>query len=393
MCYLNRVQIITLVFDGLQFGGIERVGVEYIKLLIGRNHSITVVNLRPDLNSMEKEIPTEVKIIHIPFSRNLAPQRYSKLVRMSPVGQIAFYACAIPVNIIQKIYKMKYRKDVPDTEIAIAFSGHYNDLTFVSENFKTAKKIAWLHGDETSYNDIAPGYFSLYKKIKNLVCLSEKNDDKSSEFNEKNGINKALIYNPINLNGRVIDEKLIKSLKQSYGDFILMVGRMARDKDQKTLICSLAYLKKKYNLEKKLVLVGDGPTRESLESFVKEKQLGKQVFFVGAHYDVQNYYMAASVYAHSSPAEGLPTVLLEAMYYGLPIASTNSEPGVYEILRKDCGLITPVGDAEALADSIYKLYTDETLVEELKANCQERIKQFMPEHVISQFENYIKTLK
>ena len=309
------------------------------------------------------------------------------------MGVIAFYICAIPVNAVQKIYKIKYKKNVPNAEIAIAFSGHYNDLTFVSENFKDAKKIAWLHGDETSYNDIAPGYFALYKKIKNLVCLSEKNDDKSEEFNEKNEINKALIYNPINLDGREIDEKIVKSLKQRYGDFILMVGRMAKDKDQATLIRALSYLKEKYSLKKNLVLVGDGSERESLEKLVQEKQLEKQVFFAGAHYDVQNYYMAASIYAHSSPAEGLPTVLLEAMYYGLPIASTNSEPGVYEILRENCGLITPVGNAEALADSIYKLYTDKPLVEELKINCQDRIKQFMPEHIIMQFENYIKTLK
>ena len=70
---------------------------------------------------------------------------------------------------------------MPNTEIAIAFSGHYNDLTFVSENFKASKKIAWLHGDETSYNDLSPGYFVLYQKIKNLICLSEKNDDISKE--------------------------------------------------------------------------------------------------------------------------------------------------------------------------------------------------------------------
>lgn len=384
---------ITFVFDGLQFGGIERVGVEYIKLLSGRNYAITVVNLRPDLNTMEKEIPVNVRILHIPFSRNFAPQRYSKLLRLFPCGSIAFYACAIPINAFQKLYKIKYQKNVPNTEIAIAFSGHYNDLTFVSENFKVSKKIAWLHGDETSYNDLSPGYFVLYQKIKNLICLSEKNDDRSKEFNQKNEINKALIYNPINLDGRKIDEKIVETLKQNYGDFVLMVGRMAKDKDQTTLIRALSYLKEKYNLEKKLVLVGDGPERNLLENLVKEKKLEKQVFFAGAHYDVQNYYTAATVYAHSSPAEGLPTVLLEAMYYGLPIASTNSEPGVREILREDCGLITPVGDAEALADSIYKLYTDKKKVEELKVNCQDRIKKFMPEHVIMQFESYLKTLK
>lgn len=384
---------ITFVFDGFQFGGIERVGVEYIKLLSSRNYTVTVVNLRPSLNAMEKELPADVDVWHISFPRSLAPQRYSKLARIPIGGTITFYICAILVNALQKIYKIKYQKDVPDAEVAIAFSGHYNDLTFVSENFKTAKKIAWLHGDETSYNDIAPGYFALYRKIKNLVCLSEKNDDRSKEFNKKNEINKALIYNPINLDGRIIEERLVETLKQNYGDFILMVGRLAKDKDQATLIRAVAYLKEKYNIEKKLVLVGDGPEREALENLVKEKQLEKQVFFAGAHYDVQNYYTAATIYAHSSPAEGLPTVLLEAMYYGLPIVSTNSEPGVREILREDCGLITPVGDSEALADSIYKLYTDKTLIERLELNCQERIKQFTPECVIMQFENYIKTLK
>ena len=114
---------------------------------------------------------------------------------------------------------------------------------------------------------------------------------------------------------------------------------------------------------------------------------------MGARYDVQNYYAGASVYAHSSPAEGLPTVLLEAMYYNIPIATTDSKPGVREILRADCGLITPVGDAEALADSIYKLYTDKKLVAELNVNCQERVKDFLPEHIMTQFEEYIKTIQ
>lgn len=384
---------IIFVFDGLQFGGIERVGVEYIKLLNKKNYKISVINLRPNLSVMEKEIPTNIKVIHIPFPRYLAPQRYSKLIRVSLVGSLLFYIITIPINMLQKFYKIKYKKELPETEVAIAFSGHYNDLTFVAENFNTSKKIAWLHGNETSYNEIAPGYFVLYKKIKNLICLSEKNDDLCKTFNEKQGINKSLIYNPINLEERKIDNNVVEKLKKKYGDFILMVGRLAKDKDQATLIRAIYHLKKKYNIEKNLVLVGDGPVRVELENLVQEYMLEKQVFFAGAHYDVQNYYTAAYVYAHSSPAEGLPTVLLEAMFYELPIASTNSEPGVYEILRNNCGLITSVGDSEALADSIYRLYTDKRLVAELKMNCQNRIKQFMPKNVIMQFENYIKTLK
>ena len=252
--------------------------------------------------------------------------------------------------------------------------------------------MVWLHGNENSYNEIAPGYFELYKKIKNLVCLSEKDDEECLEFNKKNSINKKIIYNPINIGERTIDNDVVNELKKSYGDFILMVGRMAKDKDQSTVIHSLACLRDKYNLEKKLVLVGDGPEKDKLVRLSKELNLEQQVIFAGAHYDVQNFYSAASIYTHSSPAEGLPTVLLEAMYYNLPIASTNSEPGVKEILQDNCGLITPVGDAKALAESVYKLYTDIKLVDYLKLNCQNRIKHFMPEHVIAQFENYINTI-
>lgn len=384
---------IIFVFDGLQFGGIERVGIEYIKLLNSKNYTIKVVNLRSKYTALEKEIPAGIDVLHIPFPRGLAPQRYSKLVRMMPGGSLVFHVCGFLVNIVQKIYKLQYQKKVPKADLAIAFSGHYNDLTFINENYKNAKKIAWLHGDETSYNNIAPGYFELYRKIKNLICLSEKNDDESSSFNKQNGINKVLIYNPINLRDRIIDKELVINLKQAYGDYILMVGRMEKDKDQATLIRSLYHLKEKYNLKKKLVLVGDGAEREVLEKIVKDMKLENQVFFVGARYDVQNYYAGASVYAHSSPAEGLPTVLLEAMYYNIPIATTDSKPGVREILRADCGLITPVGDAEALADSIYKLYTDKKLVAELNVNCQERVKDFLPEHIMTQFEEYIKTIQ
>lgn len=45
---------ITFVFDGLQYGGIERVGIEYIKLLKSRGYEVQVINLNPRLCSIEK---------------------------------------------------------------------------------------------------------------------------------------------------------------------------------------------------------------------------------------------------------------------------------------------------------------------------------------------------
>ena len=149
---------------------------------------------------------------------------------------------------------------------------------------------------------------------------------------------------------------------------------------------------KKYGIENKLVLVGDGSEKARLEQVVKELGIGNLVIFEGLRTDVQNYYMAASIYAHSSPAEGLPTVLLEAMYYNCPIVSTNSEPGTQEILQDNCGLISAVGDIDSLADNIYRMYTDESCMQECVNAGKRRIQEFMPEQIMKKFEKFIESI-
>jgi len=386
---------IIFIFDGLQFGGIERVGVEYIKLLSSRNYHITVVNLKPKLNALEKEIPDNIDVIHLHYPRSLSSYRYGKLRRLGIMGNIVYRMIFVVLSIINLLYKPFYLnkiRGVYESDVAIAFSGHINDLAFTAYNFKphVGKTIAWLHGSQYSYNVINPGFYDLYVKIGNLVCLSEKDDEKGVfSFNEKNRINKVKIYNPINLGDRVIDSNKVESLKVKYGDYILMVGRLSKDKDQACLINAVRILSEKYNLKKNLLLVGDGPELDKLKKAAQDFGVSDQVFFIGARYDVQNYYAAACIYAHSSPAEGLPTVLLEAMFYHLPVVSTNSEPGVEEILQDKYGLISPVGDSEALADNIYSVYTDQGLRNTLVSQEPERLKSFMPGHVIEQFENMI----
>ena len=382
---------ITFVFDGLQFGGIERVGIEYIKLLKAKGHIINVINLVPKLADMEQELPNDVQITHINYPRNFTPQRYSKLERMGIVFSATFKFINLILSAAQPIYKIFYRNKLEKTDIVIAFSGHFNDLTFVQQNFKDSNlKIAWLHGDQYSYDVISPGFFRLYNDIGNLVCLSEENDEYVLEYNARNNIRKEKIYNPINCADKIIDCELVDELKSTYGDFCLMVGRMAPDKDQKTVIKAFSILKEKYGFDKKLVLVGDGPDRKGNEEFAKECRIEDMVKFIGARYDVQNFYSAASVYVHSSPAEGLPTVLLEAMYYNLPIASTDSKPGVREILQDNCGLISSVGDSDALAENIYRLYTDKYLAENLISACEKRLEVFTPDYVVEQFERFIR---
>ena len=372
------------------------MGVEYIKLLRERGHEITVINLRPSLVDMEKELPEDVPIIHINYPRWITPQKYSKIRKKFGLpGAVVFCPFFLFFSLVTLVYRLFYSRRLPKADTAIAFSGHYNDLTFVTKSYgKSVKKIAWLHGDQNSYDECAPGFFVLYRKIRNLVCLSNLNDEKVASFNIRNGINKVKLYNPINFAGREIDGEKVSSLKAKYGDPLIMVGRLAHDKDQATLIRALAVLRDEYHLDKYLLLVGDGSERGRLESLVSSLGLSDRVVFTGSVYDVQNYYLSSFVYVHSSPAEGLPTVILEAMFYGLPVVSTDSQPGVREILGNDeYGLISPVGDERALARNIARMYNDSTLRESYIEKEKERIKDFLPDTIIRRLEEYMRTLK
>lgn len=389
---------VAFVFDGLRFGGIERVGLDYIRIFHSLGYDVDVFNLQPYLNDFASEIPDYCDLHNVYYPRWMAPERYAATIKKVAWGRFVYPIAYILFKIYGFVYSTYLYANIKAMrskyDIGIAFSGHINDLTFVGDSFISSKnKIAWLHGALYGYAIISPGFLILYKKIKNLVSLSDLCDADFCQYILENNINKTTIYNPITIGNRKIDNDFVKSLKLEYGDFCLMVARMEPDKDQKTVIEAIKILKDNYNCNKKLILLGDGSTKKYLQKYVKDLSLSNNVFFFGKRADVQNFYAAASVYVHSSPLEGLPTVLLEAMYYNLPIASTDSIPGVREILQNNsCGLITKIYDANELANSIYVLYRDRKLVSIMRGNQKERIKDFSVSEVTAKLKEYLETL-
>lgn len=122
---------------------------------------------------------------------------------------------------------------------------------------------------------------------------------------------------------------------------------------------------KKYHL----TIVGDGPQRNKLESYVKNNKLSKFVTFVGSvpHTKIKKYYQKADVFVNMSDAETFATTALEAMASGL--AMVNSRVGGFEdvIENGKNGYIVEIGDYKALADTLlHKISKDST--QKLKSN-------------------------
>jgi glycosyltransferase involved in cell wall biosynthesis len=101
------------------------------------------------------------------------------------------------------------------------------------------------------------------------------------------------------------------------------------------------------------MIVGKGDNEESLKKLALELGILDRVIFAGFHSDPTPFYASADLFVLSSDYEGLPTVLIEALNFGLHIVSTDCPSGPSEILENGrWGRLVPIGDVTALANAM-----------------------------------------
>ena len=321
----------------------------------------------------------------------LCPEAYWRVAKQYWWGKYAFPIIFLLLRIILFGYKCiitprrKY-------DVAIAFSGHLNDLSFVAYDFlKAKKKCCWLHGGLYSYMVIVPGFERLYMKIKNLVVLTDVCQKEVLFFNKFLHLNIEKIYNPSFIRQKPLNEQKISELRDKYGDFVLMVARLSPPKNHKSLIKAMAYIREKYHYSCNLLMVGEGELEEELKIFAVENGMADVCFFEGNQPEPQNYYAAAHLFAFSSFSEGLPTVLIEAGSFGLPLVS--SDTSVREILgNSEYGLVSPIDDFEALGENIYRILSDKEMYRKYSDLALEKSKQFVPEVILERVEAFLLNL-
>lgn len=279
-------------------------------------------------------------------------------------------------------------------DIVIAFSGHWNDLTFVSENFLNSKyKIAWLHGALYQYLLMNDGYLNLYKKIKNLVVLIDEIQEEALIYNRFVNLNIKKIYNPTFIHERMLDNDKIKDLRDKYGKFWIMVALLMQPKDHVTLLRALKVLEGKYKYKPKILLLGDGPNRHDIENYIKDMDLLEQVILCGNVSDVENYYAACYGLVHSSKFEGFGMVILEALLFRKPVIVTKCGFGINEMLKKmSFKSICNVGDYNKMAELMYKLYIDKNLYNLCSQEAADCVTPFLPNSIKNELDDYFKEL-
>lgn len=150
---------------------------------------------------------------------------------------------------------------------------------------------------------------------------------------------------------------------------VVSVGRLSQEKGQADLIRAFSPLRDRA----KLVIVGDGADRPSLERFARALGLERSVIFAGMRANVAPFYAMADVFVLPSLSEGSPNALLEAMACSLPIVATRVG-GVPEIATDGTtALLVPPRQPLALAGAIVRLLDDAALGAELGAAARRRV--------------------
>jgi glycosyltransferase involved in cell wall biosynthesis len=132
---------------------------------------------------------------------------------------------------------------------------------------------------------------------------------------------------------------------------LLAVGRFTPQKDFGTLIRASSRALEAGGA--RLLILGDGPERTHLEALVSTLGLEGSVGLPGWVGNPYPYMVRAAAFVLSSRWEGLPSVLIEALFCGAPVVATDCLSGPSEILEDGrYGLLVPVGDEDALAKGI-----------------------------------------
>ena len=137
-----------------------------------------------------------------------------------------------------------------------------------------------------------------------------------------------------------------------------------------------------------LLLVGEGPMREPIETKVRELGLEGRVHLVGQQDRPDEWLRALDIFCLPSYAnEGVPQAILQAMLTALPIVTTPVGAITEAVQDSESAIIVPPKDAQAIAGAISRLIADQALASGFGAAARTRAEQrFSREAMLDRME-------
>jgi len=339
------------------------------KSLSSYGHKVTA--LVPHFHKAKKsEVLDNVKIYRFPY---FFPYRFQKLCYEGGIFgnlkrykltffQLPFLFLFELLNMIKLIKKEKIEVIHAHWILPQGF------LAYICKKLFNVPYIVTAHAGDVF--PLKSGFFRFFSQlaIKNsdyCTANSTFTKRKLQEITEKKNIR----IMPMGVDLRIFNKKNKgRNLRKKFNinkEFILTVGRLAEKKGIKYLIMAMEEVIKK-SPEAKLIIVGDGPERESLEKLTKNLHLGDNIVFAGMvenkylpnFYATADLFVGPSIITKSGDTEGLGVVFLEALASETCVIGSNVG-GITDIIKNnETGILVKQKDTKQLANSIIKLLSN-----------------------------------
>lgn len=179
---------------------------------------------------------------------------------------------------------------------------------------------------------------------------------------------------------------------------ISIIGRLAPIKNHELFIDAIENITKRSSKKIKAIIVGDGETRQYLESYLIDKHLmfcneaDKNCLFdfIGWQKEVDVVLAGSDLVALSSKNEGTPVSLIEAQAAGKFIVTTNVG-GVKDILHPDCGFVSN-SDEEFKSLLLKAVEELDTLNQKSKAGISFANERFSYKRLVNDMDTLYKKL-
>jgi N-acetyl-alpha-D-glucosaminyl L-malate synthase BshA len=145
-------------------------------------------------------------------------------------------------------------------------------------------------------------------------------------------------------------------------------------------------------ISSKLLLIGDGPERDNIESLCRTLNLCGHVIFLGKQEAVEDILPFGDLFLLPSETESFGLAALEAMACGMPVISSNTG-GIPEVnMDGVTGFLCAVGDIKSMADKAILLLQNDSLLQQFKLNARNQAANFSPKNAVDLYTKIYENL-
>jgi len=199
-----------------------------------------------------------------------------------------------------------------------------------------------------------------------------------------------VIYNAFNQPAELPSKDVLRQELGLVGQVLVSAGRLVPWKGFALLIEIISELKNTYP-DLQLLIIGDGPEEIKLERKIESLNLAKQIKLLGRLPQVEllQYLKAVDGFVLNTSYEGLSHQLLEAMWCGTPIITTEVGGNPELIENGRTGWLVAYNNHDEWRETIEELLTNTSLASYLAEQAKQKVQSFTKELMI---ENLIREL-